>query len=153
MILTNRYRIDMSRSKTQSVGSFGAGLELDNARLRAAYLQEVPIRSATEVREASGLNPKNASEPASRWKREGRVFAVRHGARDLFPAFQFADGHPRPVIKRILQEVPPTATDWQIAVWFASGNGWLDGAEPRHRLDAPDEVLEAARRFADTTEG
>ena len=131
----------------------GAGLELDNARLRAAYLREVPMRSAAEVREASGLNPKNASEPASRWKREGRVFAVRHGGRDLFPAFQFADGYPRPVIKRILQEVPPTATDWQVAVWFASGNGWLDGTEPRHRLDAPDEVLEAVRRFADTTEG
>ena len=131
----------------------GAGLELDNARLRAAYLREVPTRSAAEVREASGLSPKNASEPASRWKREGRVFAVRHGSRDLFPAFQFADGYPRPVIKRILQEMPPTATDWQIAVWFASGSGWLEGAEPRHRLDAPDEVLEAVRRFADTTEG
>lgn len=130
-----------------------AQLELDNARLRAAYLQEVPTRSAHEVRAASGLSPKNPSEPASRWKRERRVFAVRHGGRDLFPAFQFDDGYPRPVIKQILRELPPTATDWQIAIWFASGNGWLDGAEPRHRLDAPDEVLEAARRLADATEG
>ena len=130
-----------------------AQLELDNARLRAAYLEEVPTRSAHEVRAASGLNPKNPSEPASRWKRERRVFAVRHGGRDLFPAFQFEDGYPRPVIKQVLHELPPTLTDWQIAIWFASGNGWLDGAEPRHRLDAPDEVLEAARRLADATEG
>lgn len=131
----------------------GAQLELDNARLRAAYLQEVPTRSGREIRAASGLNPKNASEPASRWKRERRVFAVRHGGRDLFPAFQFEDGYPRSVIKRVLHEFPPTATEWQIAIWFASGNGWLDGAEPRNRLDAPDEVIEAARRLADPTEG
>ena len=131
----------------------GAQLELDNARLRAAYLQEVPARSGREVRAASGLHPKNSSEPASRWKRERRVFAVRHGGRDLFPAFQFEDGYPRPVIKRILHELPPTATCWQTAIWFASGNGWLDGAEPRNRLDAPDEVVEAARRLAGATEG
>ena len=131
----------------------GAQLELDNARLRAAYLSEVPTRSGREVRAASGLHPKNASEPASRWKRERRVFAVRHGGRDLFPAFQFEDGCPRPVIKQILREIPPSTTAWQIAIWFASGNGWLDGAEPRNRLDAPDEVIEAARRLADATEG
>lgn len=130
-----------------------AQLELDNARLRAAYLEEVPTQSGREVRAASSLNPKNPSEPASRWKRERRVFAVRHGGRDLFPAFQFEDGYPRPVIKQILHQFPPTLTDWQIAIWFASGNGWLDGAEPRNRLDAPDEVIEAARRLADTTEG
>ena len=130
-----------------------AQLELDNARLRAAYLEEVPTRSAHDVRAASGLNPKNPSEPASRWKRERRVFAVRHGGRDLFPAFQFEDGYPRPIVKQVLHELPPTASDWQTAIWFASGNGWLDGAEPRNRLDAPDEVLDAARRFADTTEG
>ena len=130
-----------------------AQLELDNALLRTAYLEEVPTRSAHEVRAASGLDPKNPSEPASRWKRERRVFAVRHGGRDLFPAFQFQDGYPRPVVKQVLHELPPSATGWQIAIWFASGNGWLDGAEPRNRLDAPDEVLEAARRLADATEG
>ena len=81
-----------------------AQLELDNARLRAAYLEEVPTRSAHEVRAASGLNPKNPSEPASRWKRERRIFAMRHGGRNLFPAFQFEDGYPRPVIKQILHE-------------------------------------------------
>ena len=130
-----------------------ARLEMDNARLRVDYLQETRTLSGPQVRAASGLRPKNASEPASRWKREGRVFAIRHGGRDLYPAFQFRDGQPRPVIKRILREVPAIASGWQIALWFASGNGWLDGAEPRDRLDAPDEVVEAARRLADRAEG
>ncbi|MYN64176.1 MAG: hypothetical protein F4X11_03995 [Acidobacteria bacterium] len=130
-----------------------AELETDNARLRADYLQETRVLTGPEIRAASGLSPKNASEPASRWKRERRVFAVRHGGRDLYPAFQFEDGQPRPIVKRILREVPATATGWQIALWFASGNGWLDGAEPQDRLDAPGEVVEAARRLAERAEG
>ena len=130
-----------------------AALEMDNADLRAEYLQETPMLTGTEVRAASGLSPKNASEPASRWKREGRVFAVRHAGKDLYPAFQFSDGQPRPVIKQVLAVMPSSATAWQIALWFASGNGWLDGAEPQTCLDATDEVVEAARDFANPVEG
>jgi len=130
-----------------------AQLEIDNARLRADYLQETRMLTGSEIRAGSGLNPKNASEPASRWKREARIFAVRHGGRDLYPAFQFADGQPRRVIKDVLAQMPRWATPWQIALWFASGNGWLDGATPEERLDAPGEVVEAALHLATPTEG
>ena len=130
-----------------------AVLELDNAKLRADYVEETRLLTGAEVRAASGLSPKNASEPASRWKREGRIFAVRHGGRDLYPAFQFADGQPRSVIKSILAVMPSSATPWQIALWFASGNGWLDGAEPQECLDAAEQLVEAARDFANPVEG
>ena len=130
-----------------------AQLEIDNARLRADYLQETRMLTGSEIRTGSGLNPKNASEPASRWKREGRIFAVRHGGRDLYPAFQFSDGQPRRVIKDVLAQMPRWSTPWQIALWFASGNGWLDGATPEERLDAPGEVVEAALRLATPAEG
>lgn len=130
-----------------------AELEIDNARLRADYLQETRMLTGSEIRAGSGLNPKNASEPASRWKREGRIFAVRHGGRDLYPAFQFEDGQPRRVIKNILAQMPRWVTPWQIALWFVSGNGWLDGATPEERLDVPDEVVEAALHLATPVEG
>lgn len=130
-----------------------AALELDNAALRADYLRETPVLTGAEVRAASGLSPKNTSEPASRWKREGRIFAVRHRGRDLYPTFQLADGQPRSVIKNILAVIPSSVTPWQVAMWFASGNGWLDGAEPQECLDAADEVVEAARDFANPVEG
>ena len=130
-----------------------AELEIDNARLRADYLQEERMFTAGEIRSGSGLNPKNRSEPASRWKREGRIFALRHGGRDLYPAFQFTEGQPRRVIKDILAVMPVSATPWQIALWFASGNGWLDGATPEERLDATGEVVEAARQLASPAEG
>ena len=130
-----------------------AQLEIDNAALRAEYLKETPLMTAAEVRAASGLAPRNRSEPASRWKREGRLFAVRRSGVDLYPAFQLVDGVPLPVIKEILAALPRHMTGWQVAMWFASGNGWLQGAEPQKRLADPDAVIAAARKLADPAVG
>ena len=105
------------------------------------------------MRAASGLKPRNRSEPTSRWKREGRLFAVRRAGVDLYPSFQFADGAPLPVIKDVLAALPGHMTGWQIAMWFGSGNGWLDGAEPQDRLSDPDAVVDAARKLADSAVG
>ncbi len=130
-----------------------ADIEMDNAQLRAEYLREVSTLTGAAVRAASGLAPKNKSEPASRWKREGKIFAVRRGGVDLYPAFQFADGAPIPAVKAILAALPNDLTPWQIALWFASGNGWLDGATPQERLNAPDEVVVAAKQLANPAIG
>ena len=128
-------------------------LDIDNARLRAEYLQETRLLTAAQVRAASGLSPRNRSEPASRWKREGRLFAVRRSGTDLYPAFQFVDGVPHPAIRKILAALPPDMTGWQIAMWFASGNGWLGGGEPQERLSDPDGVIAAARKLAEPAIG
>ena len=122
-------------------------LLMDNAKLRASYLKTTPTLAGAQVRLLSGLKPKNKSEPASRWKREGRIFAVRHASIDLFPEFQFLDGEPRPVIKKILGVLPDHLTPWQIAFWFASGNGWLDSEVPQKGLETPELVIEAARHM------
>ena len=60
-------------------------LEIDNVQLRADYLEKTPVLTAAEVRAASDLRPRNKSEPASRWKREGRIFAVRCQGIDRYP--------------------------------------------------------------------
>ena len=128
-------------------------LEIDNARLRSEYLQETPLLTAAEVRAASALQPRNKSEPASRWKREGKLFALRLGGNDLYPVFQFADGAPRALIKDTLAVLPKDMTGWQIAMWFASGNSWLDGAEPQSCLSDPKAVIYAASRLSDPAIG
>ena len=128
-------------------------LDIDNARLRAEYLQETRLLTSAQVRAASGLSPRNRSEPASRWKREGRLFAVRRSGTDLYPAFQFVDGVPHPAIRKILVALPKDMTGWQIAMWFASGNGWLGGDEPQERLSHPDGVIAAARKLAEPAVG
>ncbi len=129
-------------------------LELDNAELRARYLREVPTYTAADIHELMhGSRLRNPSEPASRWRREKRVFAVRAGRNRLFPRFQFADGHPRPVIREIMKRFPDDITSWQIAFWFWSGNGWLDGKSPADALGDQDRVLEAASRLREQAVG
>ncbi len=130
-----------------------AELAVDNLELRNRYMNETPMLTAAQIHRISGLGSRNASEPASRWKAEGKTFAVRVRGRDHYPAFQFEDGSPRPAIKAVLAALPDTMSAWQKAIWFASGNGWLDGDEPRHRLDDGDRVVEAARRLAESAHG
>lgn len=130
-----------------------AELALDNLELRKQYMDETPMLTAAQIHRMSGLGSTNTSEPASRWKAEGKTFAIRLRGRDHYPAFQFQDGSPRPVIKAVLAALPAAMTPWQTALWFASGNGWLDGDEPRRRLDDGDPVVEAARNLAESARG
>ena len=126
----------------------------ENAELRARFLREVPCLTAAEVGRNAHSRSSNPSEPASRWKRERRVFAVTRGKSDLFPAFQFGEaGRPRPVIHAVLEVLPPEMTAWQTAFWFTSGNGWLDGAAPMERLEDREAVLAAAGALADPAVG
>ncbi len=129
-------------------------LEQDNAELRACYLREVPTCTAADIHKLMhGSQLSNPSEPASRWKREKRVFAVPVGRAQLFPRFQFADGNPLPVIKDVLKRLPDGMTPWQIAFWFQSGNGWLDGRSPEEALGDEDAVLNAADRLREPAIG
>ena len=128
-------------------------LKLENVEMRAEYLSETKLLRAQDIRQQSGLTPRNKSEPASRWKREKKIFAVRRGGIDLYPAFQFVDGQPHPTIKKILSAFGDDFTPWQIAFWFESGNGWLDGEEPQNSLGDEQGVVTAARRLSEPTIG
>ena len=129
-------------------------LEQDNAELRACYLREVPTYTAADIHKLMhGSQLSNPSEPASRWKREKRVFAVPVGRAQLFPRLQFSDGNPLPVIKEVLKRLPDGMTPWQIAFWFQSGNGWLDGRSPEEALGDEDAVLNAADRLREPAIG
>ena len=130
-----------------------AELAVDNLELRRAYLDETPTLTAAQIHRMSGLTSRNTSEPASRWKSEGKTFAVRVGRRDLYPAFQFEDGAPRLVVREVLAALPESMTGWQRALWFASGNGWLDGDEPQQRLHEGELVVAAARQLSAPARG
>ena len=135
----------------------GSGVEvdiaLDNLEMRRDYMAETPTLTAAQIHRMSGLHSRNTSEPASRWKAEGKTFAVRVGRRDHYPAFQFQDGAPHPAMKGVLAAFPETMSAWQKALWFASANGWLDGDEPHRRLDDGELVAEAARILGDPAIG
>lgn len=79
-----------------------AELEIDNILLRKQYLAQHETYTGREIREASGQRAGTPSEPASRWKNQGRIFGVPADRADRYPAFQFVDGRPRPEIAKVL---------------------------------------------------
>ena len=134
-------------------GDVEQALALDNLAARREYLADTPTLTSEQIHGASGLASRNTSEPASRWKKEGKTFAVRLGRRDLYPAFQFLDGKPHRVLRDVLAALPAEMTAWQKAFWFASANGWLDGDQPQRRLNDAEQVVEAARRLSEPARG
>lgn len=130
-----------------------AALQLDNARARARFLKETACFTSKEVQEIAGHTAGNVSITASRWKRDGKVFAITHGGADLYPAFQFRDDQPHPSVAKVLAALPQQKSRWQVAFWFTSSNSWLRGATPAERLDDEAAVVMAAQREAEDPMG
>jgi hypothetical protein len=128
-------------------------LERDNAEAQARFLKQWKVLTADDVAERAGHGSKNRSATASRWKRAGRIFGVRSGGREVYPAFQFKDGAPRPAVCKVLAALPRDMSGWQTAFWFVGPNGWLDGAAPVERLDDEAALVAAARREDDAWMG
>ena len=117
-----------------------------NAQARKAFLDDHDALEAEQVHALYGSRAKNKSALAARWRAEGKIFAVEHEGSLLYPAFQFdAQGRPRLVVADLLAILAAKLGGWQLVLWFASRNGWLDGARPLDLLDDdPDRVLDAA---------
>jgi hypothetical protein len=120
-----------------------------NGRARAQFLREDRPYTAGEASKILGSRARNATELASRHKREGRLFTVRDGTTEKYPRFQFdVHGQPLPVIEQILKLFKGNLEGWEIALWFHGNNGWLpQQARPVDLLRRqPDVVLTAAKR-------
>jgi hypothetical protein len=107
-----------------------------NATARRAFLAELPTLTSAEVASSAGSAAKNVAALATRWRKEGRIFAVPWGGELRYPAFQFDDaGVPLPVVRSVLEVFRGIGSDWQVALWFATPSPYL----PRHAR--PIEVL------------
>ena len=118
-----------------------------NAEARIKFLDEFPAVPAAEVARLAGITWANPAAWPSRLQKEGNVFSVEHGRRQLFPAFQFdSDWHPREAVATVLTHLAHGGLQgWSIALWFTAANGWLDGARPVDLLDErPEQVIAAA---------
>jgi hypothetical protein len=100
--------------------------------------------------------PKSTSQPASDWKRRGRIFGVSRGGREYFASYQFdAMYEPLPVIRDALRAFGNVADSWVLAAWFHYPNAWIlgpDGAPvaPKDALDRRDDLIRAAQRRIDS---
>jgi len=120
------------------------------ASLRREFLEEVPVLGSAEIHANAGFPGANPSQTVHRWRKQGKIFAVTHGGRDVYPAFQFGqDGRPLPIIGEVLEILKRDAerTDWDNALWFAGETGWLDGKAPMDCLQSdPAGIKRAAEQ-------
>jgi hypothetical protein len=117
-----------------------------NSLARTELMTEFGLLTGAEVAEINQSQADNRAALASRWKGEGKIFAVSHQGRDYFPGFQFEiGGRPRTAIADALEALGG-ARGWQTALWFTGANGYLDDRRPVDVLDTePEAVVEAAR--------
>jgi len=117
------------------------------ARLKTirAILEDGEWLTAEELNALQPNPPAQKSQPASDWKRRGRVFSVSHGGRDYYPRYGFDEAfQPLPVIRDVLKAFGEMADTWKIAAWFQFPNGWISkpgtgGEEPVAPKDALDQ--------------
>jgi hypothetical protein len=128
-------------------------IERDNAAAQADFLKRWPVLTADAVAGQAEHGSANRSATASRWKKARRIFGIRAAGREVYPAFQFQEGRPRPVMGKVLAALPPGFTGWQTAFWFTGPNGWLDGQAPVERLRDEAAVVAAADRERDAWMG
>lgn len=118
-----------------------------NAEARSTFLEEFPALPAGELAGLAGVTWSNPAAWPSRLQKEGKVFSVDYGRRQLFPAFQFdASWKPREAIAPVLARLGEVGLGgWSVALWWTAANGWLEGARPIDLLDdQPEQVIAAA---------
>jgi hypothetical protein len=118
-----------------------------NAEARITFLAEFPALPAAEVASLAGITWSNPAAWPSRLQKEGKVFSVDYGRRQLFPAFQFdSNWQPREAVAAVLDQLHNAGLHgWSVALWWTAANGWIDGARPVDRLDEkPEQVIAAA---------
>jgi len=130
-------------------------IEARLARLKTirAILEDGEWLTAEQLNALQPKPPAQKSQPASDWKRRGRIFSVSHGGREYFPRYEFDEAfQPLPVIRDVLKAFGEVADTWKIAAWFSFPSGWISkpgtgGQEPmapKDALDQRDALLRAA---------
>jgi hypothetical protein len=117
-----------------------------SAQARSELLKEFGALTAEQVADQAGSTASNRSALASRWHSERRIIGVPWHGHTLYPAFQFRDGRPNPIVQRagtILRN--RGLRGWPLALWFTTPSGWLWDRRPVDLLDEdPERVLAAA---------
>lgn len=116
---------------------------------RKAVLESATWLTAAQVAELAGFSASNPSAQLYKWKKERRIFAIRHQGGDYFPEYALnpADNYrPYKALREILNLFNDTKDGWGAAYWFGSVNGFLGGKRPQDLLSVqPERVIAAAQ--------
>lgn len=115
-----------------------------NAQAREAFIREYPVYESADIARLSDSTSENRHATATRWEKNGRIFSVKIKTRKYYPAFQFDQEGPKPVIAEVIRMANGEITGWPLALWFTTPNAWLDRQRPVDLLDKqPQAVIDA----------
>jgi hypothetical protein len=68
----------------------------------------------------------------ARWIVDRHVISIEWQGRTMLPLFQFEPSTlvPRTEVTAVIRELVPALSDWEITLWFAEPNVWLDEHAP-----------------------
>jgi hypothetical protein len=119
------------------------------AQAKNTVLQSGDWITASDITELANFSTANPSTQPSKWKREKRLFAIRHDGIDYFPIYGLDENtgyRPYAALKEIIAVLAACKDGWGMAYWFASLNGRLDARAPKDVLRSDAErVLAAAK--------
>lgn len=114
--------------------------EIGNVDMKKAYFGGVPTYGWRELVKNFNIDHRRII----RFWRSDKMIVIRPNGpfgpsfADLrFPTFQFEkSGTPKPIVGEVIDILNQTKmTKGQIALWFSSANGWLDGKRPQDLID------------------
>ncbi|MCK1296770.1 MULTISPECIES: hypothetical protein [unclassified Bradyrhizobium] len=118
------------------------------AEARNAVLESGDWLTAAQIAQISGFSATNPSDQPTKWKEDGRIFAVPHRGVDYFPGYALdpsTNHRPVEALAAVLAAFRGRKDDWGLAYWFASINSYLGSKRPQDRLiNEPARVVAAA---------
>lgn len=119
------------------------------ARARKAVLESGHWLTAANIAGLAGFSTTNPAAQPNKWKKQGRIFAVRHNNADYFPDYaldQNAGFRPLKTMAPLIEILSSQKDAWGMAYWFMSLNSFLGGQRPQDLLlSAPEKVIAAAQ--------
>lgn len=114
-----------------------------------AVLGGAPWLTSQEVGLKANPAAANPHAVASRWLKEGKIFAIERAGQKLFPSYVFDPlGVPHAAVKTV-STLLDGYTPFRLAAWFESTSAALAGARPRELLaQDPQAVIAAASAHA-----
>lgn len=107
--------------------------------------REFGMLTAAEVADLVGSASKSRKSYAADARQAGRILGVKRMNKFLYPAFQFEDAKPRPVIQRLRDAAEQFGvSDESILLWLTAPTTWWGNtSRPLDHFSEPDEVIEA----------
>lgn len=116
--------------------------------MNRAYARSGGLASGDEIARRLRRRSEQPLSMIARWIVERRIVSLDWQSQMLIPLFQFdlTDMTLRSDVVEVANELKPVFDGWELAVWFAEPNVWLDGECPAHAIELkPIDVLQAAR--------